>query len=104
LDSADDNSPVTVEYNTRDQATIYTASRSDCSITWIAYNAGPNQGVIKHSPRCAAPLAQQIPLLMKISTELFGHDKNAGAFRTLLWGGFEAEKNRLPRNYRSGSH
>jgi hypothetical protein len=104
LDSADDNSPVTVEYNTRDQATIYTASRSDCSITWIAYNAGPNQGVIKHSPRCAAPLAQQIPLLMKISTELFGHDKNAGAFRTLFWGGFEAEKNRLPRNYRSGSH
>jgi hypothetical protein len=83
---------VTVEYSVLNQATIYTASSGDCSITWIAYNAGPNQGVIKHSPRCDAPLALQFSLLMKICKVFFSSDKDARAFRTLFWGGFEAEE------------
>ena len=90
--SADDIPPVTVEYSALDQATIYSASSGDCSVKWIAYSAGPNQGVVKHSPRCAAPLALQLSLLTKICTAFFGHDKNAQAFRTLFWGGLEAER------------
>jgi hypothetical protein len=89
---ADNTPPATVEYSALDQATIYSASSGDCSIRWIAYNAGPNQGVVKHSPRCAAPLALQFSLLTKICTALFGHDKDARTFRTLFWGGLEAER------------
>lgn len=91
-DHVDDKSPVTIEYSVRDRATIYTASSGDCSITWIAYNAGPNQGVIKHSPRCAAPMTMQVSLLTKICTAFFGNDKDARSFRTLFWGGLEAER------------
>ena len=90
-DSADDRSTVTIEYSALDQATIYTAFSGDCSVTWIAYNTGPNQGVIKHSPKCAAPLAQQLSLLTKICAAVFGRDKKAQAFRTLFWGGLDAE-------------
>ena len=89
--SASDVTNVTVEFSDLDRATIYTASSGDCSITWIAHTGGPNQGVIKHSPRCDAPMTLQISLLTKICTALFSHDKDAGAFRTLFWGGLEAE-------------
>ena len=88
---ADDRSTVTIEYSAPDQATIYTAFSGDCSVKWIAYNTGPNQGVIKHSSKCAAPLAQQLSLLTKICSAVFGSDKKAQAFRTLFWGGLEAE-------------
>lgn len=91
-DHEKDVSPVSIEYSVLNKATNYTASRGDCSITWIAYNGGPNLGVIKHSPRCDAPLALQVSLLTKICTALFSHDKDAGAFRTLFWGGLEAER------------
>ncbi len=91
-DPEHDVTPVTIEYSALDKATNYTASSGDCSITWIAYNGGPNQGVIKHSPRCAAPMALQVSLLTKICTALFSHEKEAGAFRTLFWGGLEAER------------
>jgi hypothetical protein len=91
-DPASDMSSVTIEFSALDRATIYTASSGDCSITWIAYHAGPNQGVIKHSPRCAAPMALQVSLLTKICTAFFDHDKDARAFRTLFWGGLEAER------------
>jgi len=84
--------PVTIEYSAQDRATSYTASSGDCSITWIAYNAGPNQGLIKHSPRCAAPMALQFSLLTKICTTFFNHDKDTRAYRTLFWGGLVAEK------------
>jgi len=91
-DAADDIPPVTIEYSALDHATLYTASSGDCSITWIAYNAGPNQGLIKHSPRCAAPMALQFSLLTKICTTFFNHDKDTRAYRTLFWGGLVAEK------------
>ncbi len=90
-DPADDMPPVTIEYSALDQTTVYTASRGDCSIQWIAYSTGPNQGVIKHSPRCAAPLALQFSLLSKICAVIFSPDKDPRAFRTLFWGGLEAE-------------
>jgi len=91
LHPVDNLPPVTVEYSARDKATIYSASSGDCSIKWIAYTAGPNQGIIKHSPRCAAPLEMQLPLLTKICAAIFSSDKNAEAFRTLFWGGLEPE-------------
>jgi len=87
-----DATPVTIEYSVLEKATNYTASSGVCSITWIAYNGGPNQGIIKHSPRCAAPMALQVSLLTKICTALFIHDKDAGAYRTLFWGGLAAER------------
>lgn len=90
--SADEIPPVTVAYSALDQATIYSASSGDCYVKWIAYNAGPNQGVVKHSPRCAAPLAEQLPLLIKICAKLFDSDRNAPPFRTLFWGGLIAER------------
>jgi hypothetical protein len=34
----------------------------------------------------------QVSLLTKICTALFSHDKDAGAFRTLFWGGLAAER------------
>lgn len=89
---ADDVPPVAVEYSALDKATIYRASLGDCSIQWIAYTAGPNQGVVKHSPRCDAPLELQVSLLEKICTALFDHDENARTYRTLFWGGLEAER------------
>jgi hypothetical protein len=91
-DAVVDTPPVAIEYSAQDRSTSYTASSGDCSITWIAYNAGPNQGVIKHSPRCAAPIALQVSLLTKICTAFFGNEKDAWAFRTLFWGGLEAER------------
>jgi hypothetical protein len=91
-DPVDEKPPVTIEYSAQERATFFTASSGDCSITWIAYKAGPNQGVVKHSPRCAAPMALQISLLTKICTALFGNEKDAKAFRTLFWGGLEAER------------
>jgi hypothetical protein len=91
-DPADAMSAVTVEYSALDQATIYTAASGDCSITWIAYSAGPNQGLIKHSPRCNAPMALQYSLMTEICRALFGRHKDAQAFRTLFWGGLESEQ------------
>lgn len=91
-DPEKDITPVTIEYSVLNKATNYTASSGDCSITWIAYSGGPNQGVIKHSPRCDAPMALQVMLLTKICSAWFSHDKDAGAFRTLFWGGLEAER------------
>ncbi len=91
-DSVDAKRAVTIEYSALNHATSYTASSGDCSITWIAYDNGPNQGIIKHSPRCDAPMELQISLMTKICTAFFGHDKNARTYRTLFWGGLEAEQ------------
>ena len=92
LSSTDNMTDVTIAYSALDKATIYAASSGDCSITWTTYNAGPNQGVIKHLPRCDAPLALQFALMTKICAAFFSHDKDAQAFRTLFWGGLEAER------------
>ena len=81
---------VIVEHSTLDNATIYSISSGDCVIQWIARNS--EIGVIKYRSQCAAPLAEQLPLLTKICAEFFGRDKNAQAFRTLFWGGLEPER------------
>lgn len=91
----DDVPLVAIEHSAQDKATIYRASLGDCSIQWIAYTAGPNQGVVKHSPRCDAPLELQITLLTKICTAFFSRDEDARAFRTLFWGGLEAERKQV---------
>ena len=64
-------------------------------IQWIARNAEP--GVIKHRSQCAAPLAQQLPLLTKICAEFFSSDKNTRAFRTLFWGTLEPDQESASR-------
>ena len=84
-------STVAITYGEQDRATSYTASSGDCSITWIAYYGGPNQGMIKHSPRCGASIAEQAALMKQLGEALYIHDKDAGTFRTLFWGGLEAE-------------
>jgi hypothetical protein len=86
---------VTVEHSAQWNATIYKISNRDCTIQWIARNS--EIGVIKHSSRCAAPLAEQLPLLVKICAEFFSKDKNAQAFRTLFWGRLEPDNQSAPR-------
>ena len=86
---------VVVEFSPLDNATFYTISSGDCMIQWIARNAEP--GVIKHRSQCAAPLAQQLPLLTKICAEFFSSDKNTRAFRTLFWGTLEPDQESASR-------
>jgi len=80
---------VIIEHSEHDNATIYSITSKDCTIKWIARNS--EIGVIKHWSECAAPLAEQMPLLAKICTEFFSKDKNAQAFRTLYWGRLEPD-------------
>ena len=88
-DSAEMVSAVTIQYDSQWNATIYSISRADCTIQWIARNA--EIGVIKHWSRCKASLSEQGPLWEKICAEFFSKDKNAHAFRTLFWGRLEPE-------------
>ena len=88
--SAEETPKVMVEVSALDRTTIYKIASGDCTIEWIVRDS--EKGVVKHSSQCAAPLAQQLPLLTKIGTEFFQHDVNAQAFRTLFWGGLEPER------------
>jgi len=83
--------PVVVEFNELDNATHYRTSRGDCAITWIAYHAELNKGVVKHRSQCAEPLSSQLPLLTAICEVFLDRDRNAPAFRTLFWGGLVPE-------------
>lgn len=82
--SAEETPAVSVERSVFDKKTTYCIRSKDCAIEWIVRDS--EAGVIKHSSRCAAPLAEQLPLLEKICVEFFSKDKNAQAFRTLFWG------------------
>jgi hypothetical protein len=82
-------SSVTIEHDSQWNATIYKISSRDCTIEWVARNTEP--GVIKYTAECAAPLAEQVPLLEKICGEFLSKDKNAQAFRTLFWGRLEPD-------------
>jgi hypothetical protein len=90
--STEDTAGVIVSFNSLDNATRYTISSGDCSITWIAYNSELNKGIIKHSAVCPAPLSQQLPLLEKICGKFLSSDRNVPSFRTLFWGGLEPER------------
>lgn len=87
---SEENTPkVSVERSDLDNTTIYRISRGDCAIEWIIRDS--EEQVVKHSSRCAAPLAEQLPLMKKIASKFFSGDKNARAFRTLFWGTLESE-------------
>lgn len=93
----EESSVVTVEANAFYNATSYTISDGDCTISWIAYGSELNKGVVKQSASCSAPLADQLPLLRKISEKFYTTDRFASAFHTLFWGGLVAE--RKPDSY-----
>ncbi len=83
----DFGSQVAVSFSDQDNATLYSASKGNCSVTWMARNAEP--GMITHRASCEAPFAVQIYLIEKICAELFGGGKNARNIKTLFWGKLE---------------
>jgi len=89
--AAGQEAPPVVEVSELDNATHYRASRGGCVITWIAYDAGLNKGVVKHSSQCPEPLSSQLPLLTAICEFFLIRDRNAPALRTLFWGGLVPE-------------
>jgi hypothetical protein len=89
--AARQEAPPVVEVNELDNATHYRTSRGDCAITWIAYHAELNKGVVKHRSQCPEPLSSQLPMLTAICEAFLNRDRNAPAFRTLFWGGLVPE-------------
>jgi hypothetical protein len=93
---AEENEPkVIVKHDSQWNATVYSISRGDCTIEWIARNS--EIGVIKYRSQCALFLAEQLLLLQKICDEFFSKDKNAQAFRTLYWGRLEPDNQKGSR-------
>jgi hypothetical protein len=82
---------VAVEISSRYDATIYSITEIDCTITWAAYTTELNKGVVKHAARCPATLSQQLPSLTRILEEFLGKDRNAPSLHTLFWGGLVPE-------------
>ena len=94
--SVEENTPkVIIKHDSQWNATVYSISRGDCTIEWIARNS--EIGVVKHFSRCATPLVEQFPMLEKICAEFFSKDQNALAFRTLFWGRLEPDNQHAPR-------
>ena len=93
--SDQDAAGVSVASSALENATRYTITRGDCSITWTAYSSELNKGVVKHSSQCPGPLSSQLPILTEICRGFLGRDMNAAAFRTLFWGGLVPEREPL---------
>lgn len=87
-----DAAGVSVAASALENATRYTITRGNCSITWTAYSSELNKGVVKHSSQCLEPLSSQLPFLTEICRDFLERDLNAAAFHTLFWGGLVPER------------
>jgi hypothetical protein len=80
---------VTVVYSAEDRTTVYSISRGDCRIEWIARLT--EIGVVKHWSECTAPMRLQIPLIAELCGEFLRRDEHAQQWRTLFWGRLEPD-------------
>ncbi len=87
--SAEEIPEAVVEFNASDKMTTYRIVGGDCTLEWMVRES--ENHVVKHRARCAAPLKRQLPLLLKLGTELFSNKRHAQTLRTLFWGGLESE-------------
>lgn len=86
---------VDVVYSATENATRYSVSAGNCTLTWITRKS--EIGVVKHWSRCAAPLAGQIQLLEQLYGEFLHRDADAQALRTLFWGRLDPDTRDGPR-------
>ena len=86
--SANTSPQVSVERSESDHATVYSVTSGECTIQWIVRDN--EKHVIKHWSQCAAPVAEQLPLVTQLAVAFFSADENTQASR-LFWGRLVSE-------------